>query len=123
MRWNLLLGLFVGFLTSLALVPEEELLRATPDEIVNARNRGFNEGYESGTRDTFRIVELRKLGEYYYDSVNQRNAFRWFCDGDRAVAPPEDPYSADQEERPPRVTSLSLDPKSHEQSGTRRPAG
>jgi hypothetical protein len=123
MRWNLLLGLVVGFLTSLALVPEEQSSQATPAEITNARNRGFNEGYESGARDTFRIVELRKLGEYYYDTVNQRNAFRWFCDGDAGVAPPEDPDSSDHEERPPRVTSLSLDPKSREQSGSRRPAG
>ena len=121
MRWNLLLGLVLGFLTSLAFVPDGESTQATPDEIAKAHFRGFNEGYEGGVRDTFLIVELRKLGEYYYDTVNQRSAFRWYCDGDRAFFFVV--FFFDEEECPRRVTSLSLDPQSQAQSIARRPAG
>ena len=124
MRWNLLLGLGLGFLTSLALLPEGEMPESARKAIATAHERGFNEGFESGTCDVLRTVELRKLGEFYFDAINQRSAFRWYCDDDPAVESPENApaSSLDLEEPPRRVTQLSLDPKSRVQS-VRRPPG
>lgn len=118
MRWNLLLGIGLGFLTPLALWPEDESPEALRQELARARQNGFNEGYERGAREILSVVELRRLGEHYYDSVNQRIAFRWYCDVDNAVESPESgpSPSADREESPRRLTQLSLDANSREQA-------
>lgn len=107
MRWNWLLVTGMGFLASLAVLPEGE----QPNEALRERyDRGFNEGFQCATRQALSSAQARNLGEYYYDAAEQRPAFRWFCDEEaakqrQAVAP-----SAAVPEPPPRrMTQLSLD--------------
>ena len=108
MRWNLLLLAGMGFVTSLAVLPDGE----PPTEALREKyDRGFNEGYQCATRLSLNAAEARNLGEFFYDNTNQRMAFRWFCDEAAAEKRREViTGSAVTPEPPPRrVSQLSLD--------------
>jgi hypothetical protein len=113
----------VGFLVSLAVLPGGE---SPPPTQADEYIRGFKEGYESASRHTRDVIVARKLGEYFYDSVNQRTAFRWFVDEDRAVEvwPDDAPAtSAASDEPPRRVTQLSSEGDARDKSLPPRRSG